>query len=529
MSRRPTHLGPLPTKPTTPFQLPRVAVQESAPIVERVAVREASVGGATVAPSGRLLCRLIRAGWSLNANLYPPDVLRRAAAERMYPKGTLCYADHASDAEEESHPSGSVKNLAGVLETDARWDESEQALMAEVRLFTPWREPILDMAESIGMSIRAWVTGEHGERDGRSGFIVDAIVGGRSVDFVTVPAAGGGIVSVLEAVGNEVPVQEARNCGHWFEARIHAGFTALADRMFGDGYLTRDERIALSSAIGDALAAFSARVEQDAAHLYTRDPWQEPEPAEPQQAAEAVATSDVPDGTPPPDEPPNNEEEPAMTGPQTGSPPAQAGTATVPDVGQPPTPTNPTIPDPVPAPPSPPAPPPAEPAPAQESAAVQALAAVTAQLAQMQEQFTALAARDAARDAEMRRGRNEHAAREAVNAAVNGPTVPAQWRATIAPRVTAAVLAAMPTGESGDVDRTALATAVTAAIEAEVGMCRTIQAQALEEAGIGLPTGLGAVAESPVDDGLEAELKALFEGSLGLATDATTIAVKGRG
>lgn len=493
----------------------------------RVAVREATTGGATVAAPGRLLVRLIRAGWSQNGNLYSAEVLRAAARDRRYPKGILCYADHASEAEEDAYPSGSVKNLAGVLETDARWDEGEQALMAEVRLFAPWRESILDMAESIGMSIRAWVTGDHGQRDGREGFIVEQIVGGRSVDFVTVPAAGGGIVSILEAVGNTVPTAEARNAGHWFEARIHAGFTEVADSMFGDGYLTREERITLSGGIGDALAAFAARVEADAPHLYERDPYQGPDAApEPEMADEAVAVDtatpeNVTDGEPPADTTHPLEEEPAMSGTQTGSPPAQAGTATVPGDGQPPattvTPTIETAPALV-----------APQVDAAQAATATALTALTEQLASMQQQLATVTARADQRDAEHRTVRNEHTARAAVTAAVNGPDVPAQWRTQIAPRVTTAVLAAVPTGESGDVDTAKLGEAVKAAVETELGHCRAIQAQTLEEAGIGLPTGLGATRET-VDDGLDSELKALFENTLGLNSKAADIAVKGRG
>lgn len=484
------------------------------PMTDRVTVREATTGGATTTPGGRLLVRLIRAGWSLNGNLYPPEVLRAAADNGAFPKGTLTFADHDTDEEESARPAGSVKNLAGVLETDARWDEGEQALMAEVRLFAPWRESILDMASAIGMSIRAWVTGEQGERDGRSGFLVDNIVEGRSVDFVTVPAAGGGIVSVLEAVGH--PVREAPNVGHWLESRIHASFTNLADQRFGDGYLTRDERITLSSAIGDALTAFAARVETDAPHLYQRHPWSEPDEA-PHGDDDDMGTKPHGDdmGDEPADEatttvggdqPPTTTEtageEPAMSGTQTGSPPVQAGTATVPDGAT----TAETT---------------------QVDPAAQALAAVTEQLAAMREQLAAVAARADARDAENQRLRNEHTAQQAITAAVNSPDVPAGWRAQITPRVTATVLAAVPTGESGDVDTAALGTAVRAAVEAEVGYCRAVQAQALEEAGVGVPTGLGA-AEARPDDGLEGELRALFEGSLGLSGAALDIAVKGR-
>lgn len=72
---------------------------------------------------------------------------------------------------------------------------------------------------------------------------------------------------------------EARNVGEWLEARLHLMFTEIADGMFGDGRLTRDERISLSSAIGDALDAFRGGVESAAPGLYKRDPYSQPEGA----------------------------------------------------------------------------------------------------------------------------------------------------------------------------------------------------------------------------------------------------------
>lgn len=71
-------------------------------------------------------------------------------------------------------------------------------------------------------------------------------------------------------------LQEARNVGEWLEARLHLMFTQIADDMFGEGRLTRDERIALSSAIGGALDAFRATIEERAAGLYDRDPYRDP-------------------------------------------------------------------------------------------------------------------------------------------------------------------------------------------------------------------------------------------------------------
>jgi hypothetical protein len=72
----------------------------------------------------------------------------------------------------------------------------------------------------------------------------------------------------------ERALREARNVGQWFEAEIHRSFTVMADNAFGEGQLTREERIALSNAIGSALDAFTARLTQIAPGLYQRDPYQ---------------------------------------------------------------------------------------------------------------------------------------------------------------------------------------------------------------------------------------------------------------
>lgn len=78
--------------------------------------------------------------------------------------------------------------------------------------------------------------------------------------------------------GAPVRLREGRNLGAWMEARLHRAFTEMADDMYGEGRLTREERIALSSAIGDALGAFAARVEGEHPQLFERDIYDDPEP-----------------------------------------------------------------------------------------------------------------------------------------------------------------------------------------------------------------------------------------------------------
>lgn len=91
---------------------------------------------------------------------------------------------------------------------------------------------------------------------------------------------------VEESAGSEGDLLERSNMGNWMESRVHSAFTNIADDMFGQGYMTRAERIILSSAIGQALNAFNAVIQEMAPHLYQRRPWDEPEEEQPITTAE---------------------------------------------------------------------------------------------------------------------------------------------------------------------------------------------------------------------------------------------------
>jgi hypothetical protein len=98
------------------------------------------------------------------------------------------------------------------------------------------------------------------------------------------PETAGGIWQTVlaklrrdETAGTVTPTEKARNLGEWIEARIHSDFTMTADGMFGDGHVSRDERIAMSSAIGEALTAFSSSLMAAAPHLFDRDPFDGPD------------------------------------------------------------------------------------------------------------------------------------------------------------------------------------------------------------------------------------------------------------
>ncbi len=239
----------------------------------RVTLAESTAFVAAATPAegpGRLLVQLITPGWG-SSGYYSQDLLEAAGRDRIWPAGTHMYIDHPAESEMFDRPERTVKDLAAVLTEDARWDADAGALVAEARVFSHWRQPLAEMADVIGVSIRGSAEGELGEAEGRTGRVFSRLTAGESVDFVTRAGRGGKVAQVIESARHRV--NEARNVGQWVESRIHRDFTVLADEMFGDGRLTRDERITLSGGIGDALAAFVARVEADAPALYERDVW----------------------------------------------------------------------------------------------------------------------------------------------------------------------------------------------------------------------------------------------------------------
>lgn len=85
------------------------------------------------------------------------------------------------------------------------------------------------------------------------------------------------------STGSATDDAKAANMADWLESRLHREFAVILDDLFGDGYLTREERIALSGAIGSSLDVFhmALNAENDLAQLYRRGPWEEADPESP--------------------------------------------------------------------------------------------------------------------------------------------------------------------------------------------------------------------------------------------------------
>lgn len=190
-----------------------------------------------VSATGRLQVQVISPGWG-SSGYYPAAVLEAAGQAQVFPKGTHMYLDHPSYSEAQDRPERSVKDLAAVLSEDAHWDAGLQALVAEAEVFGPYREVLTEMADVIGVSIRASATVEQGEAEGRKGTIVSELVEGVSVDFVTRAGRGGRILSVLESARPTQVIERAVSHGVT-EATANdtreALQNALRDMHTGDG------------------------------------------------------------------------------------------------------------------------------------------------------------------------------------------------------------------------------------------------------------------------------------------------------
>ena len=156
--------------------------------------------------SGRMLVRLIDAGQG-SSGYYPASTLQAAAESGVFGRGLHLYADHPGEAERLDRPERSIRDIAGVLTEDARYDDDSQALVAEARVFGAWAPVIAEMHDVIGLSIRAAAEVSDGEHDGAPTTIVDRITEAASVDFVTRAGRGGRVLSLLESAPPYQPTQ----------------------------------------------------------------------------------------------------------------------------------------------------------------------------------------------------------------------------------------------------------------------------------------------------------------------------------
>lgn len=252
-----------------------------------------------VRDDGTIDIKIISPGWG-SSGYYSREVLERDIA-RLGQPGLHQYWNHPTLTETMERPERDLNDLAAVFVSQARWEDNGAegpGMYARARVFAGYDETVDQIAEHIGVSIYGGGISEPGEAEGRRGPIVKEITRLDSVDFVTKPGAGGAIVTVFESApgSGRLPtpeamqrqpqtppsiadLKEAQNLGEWLESRLHLCLTEIGDMLYGDGHINREERKAMSSAIGSALDAYRTDLMANASQLFTRNTWSQSEPS----------------------------------------------------------------------------------------------------------------------------------------------------------------------------------------------------------------------------------------------------------
>lgn len=152
------------------------------------------------AGGNRFRVRIIQAGQG-SSGTYTPEVLAEYGPA-AFPKGTHCYVDHGQGTIR------SVDSIAGVLDSDPVFEESDESLYATIRFTSRGMKVVEELKDDVGLSISA--SGQINE-DG----IVESIdyYPTNSVDIVSRAGANGKILELLEAfdAGRDTLDNEQKN------------------------------------------------------------------------------------------------------------------------------------------------------------------------------------------------------------------------------------------------------------------------------------------------------------------------------
>ncbi len=161
---------------------------------------------------GTIPIKIIDPGWG-SSGYYSREVLQQAVNARVYAAGLQMYWNHPSKSDEKERPERDLRDLAGVLTEDARWDEhgpKGPGVYARAKVFSAYRDHVAEMGPYIGLSHYVWGESKPGEAEGKKGDIITRIVAARSVDFVTVPGRGGAIAEAFRAARPPEPTDEQK-------------------------------------------------------------------------------------------------------------------------------------------------------------------------------------------------------------------------------------------------------------------------------------------------------------------------------
>ena len=161
-----------------------------------VKISEAT-GSIASGTSGRFRIRIIDEGEG-SSGYYPAAAVEAAATDRVFPAGTHIYMDHATKLQRGPNGERSVRDLVGVLESDAVYVPEARALDADADIFPAYRDMVAEVKDHIGLSVSA--SAQIGPpQPGQRKPTITRIVEAESVDLVVKAGRGGQILQVIES------------------------------------------------------------------------------------------------------------------------------------------------------------------------------------------------------------------------------------------------------------------------------------------------------------------------------------------
>ena len=216
----------------------------------------------SISDTGIARIRIIKPGWG-SSGYYSEKVLERDA-QRVYTPGLHMYLNHPTTKEEKERPERDVRDLAGVIAGNVAYEKEGPVgpgVYADALIFKDKRGFLGEIAPFIGISHRVMGKSVTGEADGRKGPIIESLDKGISVDYVTMPGAGGGIVQLYESwrESGTIAVVEQVQPGETMveieekltieKVRADAGLmkelreAILAEQEEGDGGMSKEEEL----------------------------------------------------------------------------------------------------------------------------------------------------------------------------------------------------------------------------------------------------------------------------------------------
>lgn len=184
---------------------------------------------------------------------YPESVLRRDGPN-VFKEGTHVYLNHPTAAEEAARPEGDVKNLAGVLSSNAVYHESHAkgpGLYARMKVFQDHAQTVEEKAPHVGMSIRASGIAESGaKRDGVP--VLKSLTSAESVDIVTRAGAGGMVLTESARTNQEEVEMTEAEVKKLVESAVATATSPLRERAVKGDAIVVANRVLSPLALNEA-------------------------------------------------------------------------------------------------------------------------------------------------------------------------------------------------------------------------------------------------------------------------------------